>query len=423
LHRCCHVTTKQASALFAAAVSLAAAGCGTTRATSPTPKAHPSPAVRWVTGWEAPAVVASGPGFSDQTLRMIVTPHAAGSEARVVLSNLFGSRPVTISAATIARQASGPALAAGTVRPLTFQGRRSVTIAAGQQTQSDPAMISLTPFEDVAVSLAFRSPTGSPTNHFNGLQTSYYTPAGSGDQTGSIDGTAFTGGTPSRFFLSAVQVLAPATAKTIVAAGDSITDGGVPEADTVNQNARWPDFLQRRLLAAGSKCSVADAGISGNQVTHSGPPNKVVGGPSLESRLERDVLSQPSLGGIILAEGLNDIGLEGTPADRLIAGLVGIARRARRAGVPIFIATLTPIQGGIYGPAAEPIRTAVNNWIRSQHVFDGVIDFAKAVQDPSDPARLLPAYDSGDHLHPDARGFAAMAQSINLDALRRIVGC
>jgi lysophospholipase L1-like esterase len=299
-----------------------------------------------------------------------------------------------------------------------------VTIPVGGQVRSDPAAISLAPFEDLAVSLAFGAPTGSPTNHFNGLQTSYYSPVGSGDKTGSIDGRDLTGGTPSRFFLTEIQVLAPATAKTIVAAGDSITDGGAPGPDTVNQNARWPDFLQRRLLAAGSTCSVANAGISGNEVTLNGAPGKVVGGPSLESRLQRDVLSQPSLGGIILSEGLNDIGLGGRTASQVIAGLESIARRAHGAGVPIFVAELTPIQGGFFAsPAAEAVRTSVNRWIRSQHVFNGVIDFARAVEDPSHPARLLPAADSGDHLHPNARGFEAMAHAINLDALRRAVGC
>jgi lysophospholipase L1-like esterase len=413
------VTRSRVTALVALLSSLAATGCGSTHATGPTP----TQGSRWVTAWEAPAGGASGPGFKNQSLRLIVTPHAAGTQVRVVLSNVFGSGPVTISAATIAHHASGAALTAGAARSLTFGGRPSITIPAGQQALSDAASISVAPFQDLAVSLAFGSYTGSPTNHFDGLQTSYYSVAGSGDQTGSLDGTTFTQATASRFFLTAVEVLGPAPAKTIVAAGDSVTDGGVPGPDTLNQNARWPDFLQRRLLSARSTLSVANAGISGNEVTHNVPPNKVVGGPSLESRFERDVLSQPSLGGIIVSEGLNDIGLGNVSAGGVIAGLQSVARRAHAARVPIFIATLTPIRGSfIDSPRDEAARNAVNDWIRSQHVFDGVIDFASAVQDPSDPVRLAPGYDSSDHLHPNAKGFEAMAQAIDLAVLRRVSG-
>lgn len=385
---------------------------------------HSTHGVRWVTAWEAPAVSASPLGFRNQTLRLIVTPHVSGIQARVVLSNAFGSGPVTVTDAAIARRQSGPALIAASLKQLTFGGRRSVRIPAGREVLSDPAAISVAPFQDVAVSLAFSPYTGPPTLHLNGLQTSYYAPVGSGDQSHSLAGTELTQGTPARFFLTAVQLLAPASAKTVVAVGDSITDGGAPAPDTVNQNTRWPDFLQHRLLSAGSTCSIANAGISGNQVTHARPPSQLVGGPSLETRLSRDVLSQPNLGGIILLEGLNDILLTGTPADKLISGLRSIARRAHAAGVPILIGTLTPIQGGLdSSPTAEATRSSVNHWIRSQHVFDGVIDFASVVQDPSDPTRLLPAYDPGDHLHPNAKGFAAMAQAIDLKALRHRFGC
>jgi lysophospholipase L1-like esterase len=340
---------------------------------------------------------------------------------------------VTITAATIALQAGGAALVPGTVRPLTFGGSAAVTIPAREQVVSDPAVIRVSPFKDLAVSLAFGSATGPPTKHPNALQTSYYSPAGTGDQTQSLNGSIFTGETTSWFFLTAVQVLAPAKAKTIVAAGDSITDGGPPGPDTVNQNARWPDYLERRLLAGGSSLSVANAGIGGNQLTQDGSANQPVGGPSLENRFDRDVLSQPGLGGIIVSEGLNDIGLasEGvlgrlgleSPAGEVIAGLQSIAERAHAAGVSILVTTLTPIQGSIYdNPTAEAARETVNDWIRGQHVFDGVIDFAAAVQDPSDQARLLPAYDSGDHLHPNAAGFAAMAQAIDLETLWRLAG-
>jgi lysophospholipase L1-like esterase len=407
------IMVRRATAVLMTLLSLGALERGPARATE---------GARWVTAWEAPAGGAYGPGFKNQTLRMIVTPHASGTEARVVLSNRFGAGPVTITHATIARRASGPALVPGTVKPLTFGGHESVTIVPGQEVLSDHAAITVAPFEDLAVSLAFGAPTGSPTDHFNGLQTSYYSPVGSGDQTGSLDGRALTEGTPSRFFLTAVQLLARSPAKTIVVAGDSISEG-MMSPDTVNQNARWPDFLERRLLVGGTTLSVANAAISGNEVTHDGPLNQLAGGPSLENRFEGDVLSQPSLGGIIVEEGLNDLALNTASASELIAGLQSIAQRAHSAGVPVMIATLTPIGGAFYdSPEAEAGRITVNNWIRSQHVFDAVLDFAAAVQDLSDPTELAPGYDSGDHLHPNAAGLYAIAQSIDLSALRHIFG-
>jgi lysophospholipase L1-like esterase len=389
----------------------------------------------WVTAWECaphgsqgaypfpPPELTGTPsfpdGFSEQTLRLIVTPHAAGRKARVVLSNAFGTGSVTISAATIARRASGERVKPKSLAGLRFGERRSVTIPAGAQVISDPAAIRVAPFEDLAVSLAFAAPSGPPTYHYFGLQTSYLSPVGTGNLTRSAHGAALSETTPMRFFLAGVRVKAPAPEKTVVAVGDSITDGGIYAADTIDRNARWPDFLQRRLIAAGSGFSVANAGVSANQVTHDSGGAFFAGGPSLEHRFGRDVLAQPRLRGIVLLEGINDIGLSSTPADQLIGGYRRIAERAHAAGVPIMIGTLTPMSGAFYDSAsAQGTRRAVNDWIRTQRVFDGTIDFARAVEDPADPTRMLPRYDSGDHLHPSAAGLEAMAKAIPLSKMR-----
>jgi lysophospholipase L1-like esterase len=395
--------------------------------------------LRWVTGWEAaphgsqgvyqfpPPELAGTPGFPDgfrdQSLRQVITPHAKGLKVRVVLSNVFGTGPVTIADATVARRTNGPAVASSTLTPLRFDGRRSATIRAGEQVRSDPAEIRVRPFKDVAVSLAFDPQTGPPTYHYNGLQTSYVSPLGTGDQARSADGAAYTMTTPMRFFITDLQVRARAPAKTVVAVGDSITDGGNYAPDTADKSARWPDFLQRRLLGAGSSLSLANAGISANQAVSDAGPTLFAGGPSLEHRFDRDVLSQPHLRGAILLEGINDIGLSSTPAGEIIAGYERIAKRAHAAGVPIVIGTLTPMSGAFFdSPAVQQTRQTVNDWIRTQRVFDRVIDFAPAIQDPAEPTRILPQYDSGDHLHPNAAGLRAMSDAIPLGTVRRLFG-
>jgi lysophospholipase L1-like esterase len=413
--------------IIAKLVVLACLGAICLSAASQTAQSRPGD--RWVTAWEAAPGGSDGlpagvepQGFADQTLRLIVTPHAAGASVRVVLSNLFGAKTIMIRAATIAIRARGAALERSTLRDLRFEGRRTVRIRAGHQVLSDPAPLQIRPFEDLAVSLAFGPPTGPATSHGNGLQTSYMSATGSGNHTTAIGARPFTASWPVRFFLTGVHVLAGPRARTLVAVGDSITDGGDYEADTVNKNSRWPDFLQRRLLAAHSQLSVANAAISANQLTHDAGV-LADAGPSLEHRFRRDVLSQPNLAGIILLEGINDIGLSDTSARRLIAGMKTIAHRAHAAGVPIMIGTLLPfggVRGGYETSAKERTRRQVNQWILRQHVFDAVINFAAAVRDPSHSLRLLPRYDSGDHLHPNAKGFRAMAAAINLKLVQRL---
>lgn len=400
------------------------------------PPAGRSPSAgRWVTAWEAPPhgsqgvypallpITASYPqGFAHQTLRLIITPHGAGSRLRIVLSNLYGRRTVTITAATVAVRLRGAALRAGTLRTLTFAGRGTVRIPAGRRVISDSAAIEVAPFRDLAVSLAFGPRTGPPTYHYNGLQTSWLSPTGSGDRTAATGSGAFTATTPMRFFLTEVRVLDAPRAGTVVAVGDSITDGGNYAPDSSDRDTRWPDLLQRRLLEAGSLLTVANAGISANQIDHDGQA-VLAGGPSLQHRFQRDVLSQPSLAGIILLEGINDIGLSDDSASTIISGLKRIAGRAHAVGAPIVIGTLLPFEDAFdFSAARERIRAQVNAWIRRQHVFDGVVDFAAAVRDASDPRRLRPAYDSGDHLHPNARGFLAMARAVPLRLLSRLFG-
>ena len=217
--------------------------------------------------------------------------------------------------------------------------------------------------------------------------------------------------TQRRILLSGVDVLSPSYGGVVVAVGDSITDGD-GAMSVVDTDQRYPDHLQRRIHRSLPDLSVVNAGISANQVTQDASLEGVAywGGPSLQHRFDRDVLGLSGVSGIVLLEGINDLGLSGAPPEDVIAGLASIARRAHAAGKPIAIGTLLPMAGALYdSETVQRSRAAVNAWIRRQQLFDRVVDFDRALRDPEDPSRLLPVYDSGDHLHPSPAGYARMA--------------
>lgn len=389
---------------------------------------------RWVSTWAASPMAATPPsltspddfssaGFSDQTVREIVWASAGGRAARVRLSNVFGTRPVTFRQVDIGISATGAAVAPGTNHLVTFAGRTSVTIPAGAEAVSDPVRMDVPAETDLAVSLFTAAPTGPATYHSDAQQVNYVSTAG--NHAGSDSAAAFTTTSQHWYFLDAVDVQA-STKGAVVAFGDSITDG---YQSTVNANARWPNDLARRFLAApGQARAVADEGISGNRVLH----DSACFGVNAQARFFRDVAERSGARYVIMLEGINDIGFSqdpdagctapntNVPAAQIIAGYRHIIAAAHRAGLRIFGGTLTPFQGSAYYSAAgEAKREAVNAWIRSSHAFDGVIDFDKAVRDPASPLRMLPAYDSGDHLHPNDAGYQAMANAVSLAMFNR----
>lgn len=356
-------------------------------------------------------------GISNQTVRNIVYPSVGGDRVRVRLSNVFGTAPLTIGAASIALDRSGAAIVGSTKQGLRFDGKKSVTIPAGSEVESDWVDYNLTQQEDLAVSVYVPSMTGPATFHPTTVQDNYL--SGTGDNTGAAAATAFPTTISCWMFVDGVDVHPSTQVQgTIVAFGDSITDGTHSDQ---NANDRWPNILARRLTASSGKTlSVVDEGISGNRLVS----DAGTAGVSALARFQRDALGQTGVTGVILLEGINDIGqsfLGNGPtvtAKSLEAADSQLIAMAHAAGVKVYGATLTPYEGASYAdPVGEKIRKQLNNWILNSGAFDGTIDFASVTANPNDALVYDPKYDSGDHLHPDDEGYIAMANSINLSML------
>ncbi len=354
---------------------------------------------------------------NNQTLRQIVHTSIGGDRLRVVFSNAFGTAPLPIGAAHVARREKDATLAPGTSRALTFGGRPGTTIPPGAVAFSDPVDLPVPAMADLAVDLYLPGSTESPspvTTHNGALQTSYVSAAGNHAGAASLPVAATT---QAWFFLARVEVLAPTSAGAVVVLGDSISDG---TASTVDTNNRWPNHLARRLAEASVRLGVLNLGIAGNRVLGDGA------GVSALARFDRDVLAQSGVTHVVVMEGINDFGIggaEGPSAADLIAGHQQLIARARAAGLKIYAGTLTPFEGtafpGYYSPENDAKRRALNEWIRTSQAYDGVIDFDAAVRDPMQPSRLLPAYAAADNLHLSDAGYQAMARAVDLTMFGR----
>jgi poly(hydroxyalkanoate) depolymerase family esterase len=405
---------------------------------SPAPCAAP----HWVGAWEAAPsnassqfpVDASGHAqlvIDDNTVRAILTPTYAGSVLRVHLSNRFGTAPVTFARATVGLSTSGAAVASGSLRELVFRHSASVTVMPGHDVVSDATPLRFRAFQSLAVSVYVHQAVGAVTEHFQARQTSYATASRTGDATRIPSGGAFTVSTTTRPFVDGIDVRAPSRVGAVVALGDSITDGsqnqpnGVFESPVgISANVRYPDWLARRLLAAHLPLSSLNAGLAGNKLLQDGTygGNLALYGPSALHRLDVDVLRQAGVTTVILDMGINDASQKplASPA-QIIAGYKTIIARMQRAHLRVLQGTLTPTKGypptvSVY-PQEEATREAVNQWIRTQSPADAIVDFDAAVRDHSDPTRLNPPYDDGEHLHFSAAGYRRLAETVPLDDL------
>lgn len=386
----------------------------------------------WQPVWASAQMVPGGDNrldsqaMTDASLRQIVRVSAGGPRIRIRISNAFGTQPLLIRSASVARpvRVGGAAVQPGTITPLRFGGRAGVSVPAGSDWLSDPVPMPVDAFGDVAVTLQVAEAPGEQTSHPGSRTTSWLA---KGDATRD---PAMAGATATErwFNLSGVEAETCGPAGAVVVLGDSISDG---RGSTTNGNDRWPDLLARRLAADGRTrgMAVLNQGIGGNRVLADGL------GPSALARLDRDVLALAGVSDLIVFEGVNDIGTlsraeRPTPADAdaLFEALTGayaqIVARARSRGLRVHGATITPFGASDYyraTPLIEGLRARVNAWIRTPGHFDGVVDMDRVVADPARPDRLASAFDTGDGLHPNPAGFARMAAAVSIGSLKGAV--
>ena len=352
-------------------------------------------------------------GFADQSLRQVVRVSAGGSTVRVRLSNRFGDRPLKVSGATIAHAAGGAAMRPGSLRSLTFGRSTTATIPPGGELTSDPAPLPTRALDSLAVTLYLAGATGPATVHENATATTYRT---AGDRRFDPRAGAFAETSTSWYYLTGIDTAGqPGRARDVVVTfGDSITDG---YGTTVDADNRYPDELAERLASGRRPMSVVNSGINGNKLLADSPCFGAAG----VSRFGRDALDQPGVHAVVVLQGINDIGGGGYPdfgcgaspvvtAEQVIDGHRQLIRAAHARGVRIVGATMLPIKGafGYDTPANEAVRDAVNTWIRNSGEYDAVADLDRALADPADRDALRPTYDSGDHLHPNDAGAAAI---------------
>ena len=388
---------------------------------------QPAAAARWVTAWGTSQNGLGMNAATNTTVRMIARVTIAGDAVRIRLDNTFGPTPLAVGRAYVGQRIQEAALAPGSNRQVVFSGSPRVMIPPGGSVTSDPVPMKVLAQQDLAVTLYVPDASVRPSQHSGAQATSYVAANGAGDVAAEEAGTPFTGTTTSLWWLKAIDVLSSSATGSIVAFGDSITDG---TCSTVDAHDRWEDLLAVRLAldAAGrgqpdAHKAVVNEGIGGNTVTRERlqpPPDST---PGVE-RLERDVLSHHGVTHVVLFMGTNDIRRE-APAAQVIAGIQDIVTRVKARGLAVVGATIIPRHNR---PPAENntgwnatktrVRREVNQWIRTKAPFDAVIDFDAVVQDPGNGDLIYPPFNCGDGIHPSPRGYYEMGRSVRLDLFR-----
>lgn len=381
----------------------------------------------WVGSWSASpqAAMANKPvPYADQSLRLMLRPSLGGQRLRVKLSNRYGEQPLVLGAAQIALRSQGAGVQPASSRVLSFAGQPGVTVPARGEVWSDEVELAMPALADVALSLYLPQATLASTSHFLAMQTSYLA-SGPGNQTGAIE---WPEAKPIESWPFVVGLDVQAQARALVVFGDSSVDG---DGSSMDGHGRFTDALARRLQGQG--WSVLNQGLIGNRLLRDAPrqrsnPAGAALGESATARFERDVLQQSGVRAVLLRIGTNDIAFPGSLAkpeapvvvSEMSQAYLALAARARQQGLRVIASTIPPfehadIAPGYYTPAKDKQRQAFNRWLRAHaREFDALVDADAVLRDPKRPARLLPAYDSGDHLHLNDAGYAAMAAAVPL---------
>jgi lysophospholipase L1-like esterase len=428
---------------LAAAVAVGSFTAGVQAAGMPSPSRPPGGAVspemngHWIDTWVAapqltepsnlppPPFTQDNLVFADSTIRQTIHVTLGGQQIRLRFSNAYGGADLPITAVSVALplggQAGVSAIQPGTSQPVTFDGQPGADIPVGAQVVTDPLDSTLAPGSNLTVTMYLAAGQASDdiTSH-PGSRTTSYIVTGNHVGDGNLVGAA---SVAHWYFLSGAEMWSRPAVAAVAIVGDSLTDG---RGSTTDGNDRWPDQLFTRLQSIPDTSGVAvlNQGLGGNRVLNDGL------GPNVLARMDRDVLAQSGVKWLIVFEGVNDIGTA-DPAEAaqkqvaadLIAAYQQIITRAHALGIGVFGATITPFGGnaGYDDPQGlrEAARQTVNQWIRTSHKFDAVLDFDRAVRDSANPRKILPSFDNGDHLHLNPAGYQALADAVPASLFRQ----
>lgn len=384
---------------------------------------------QWITTWSASPQKVWNKDFvfpthipeqiSNQTIRQVSQISLGGEAVRLVFTNQYGDQPLYIDKTTVGL-VNSKSLKSKSAYPVYFSGKLKAQVLPGKQLISDPIQLPVPDHSQLMVNTFIQKPTQFKTFHWDAKQTSWLI---AGNQTTSLSIPAHAQTTTARLLLSAVEVKPKRKTHAVAIIGDSITDGATA---TLDANARWPDFLAKRL--SPHQVAVINSGISGNRLLTDGMGDRAL------ARLKKEVFQYSGVKTLIVLIGINDISWPGTafapkqqiPSfEALTEGYKRIVDEAHRQGIQVIGATLLPFSGALpntpldnyYQPNKDELRHRINHWIRTSQTFDGVIDLDLGLKDPKHPDRLNPIYDSGDHLHPNDRGNQHMADLVNLNQI------
>ncbi|MEO7260795.1 MAG: SGNH/GDSL hydrolase family protein [Jatrophihabitantaceae bacterium] len=412
-------------------------GSGGAAATPSHPQPQPDRGRQWANTWMTPTTHANltgrtNAGFNNQSARMIVHTTVSGAQVRIRLSNEDGEQAMTVGHATVAKADLSTSevsdIDPATLHQLRFGGQVSAVMNKGADLLSDPVDLAVGREADLVITVFYPTPTGPITLHATTRQASFYGP---GDLTGDVTGAGFDLARPCCWInLAGVDVLRHSNYGPVVVFGDSLAEAN---GSTFNANQRWPNLLYTRLAAAKGESApaVLNASLSGARLNHEGTEPKADVSPGFPelgtnalARMDDDIFDQTHVGTVITDIGICDIWMSDDTAEEVIASLRQVNQQIKEHGMRSLVATFAPyksdeIAAAHWTPAHELRRQAVNEYLRNSDEFDGLIDFDKVLRNPADPERLLPAYDSGDHFHPNDLGNQAMADAIDLSMLLR----